>query len=55
MNSKCGKQTIGCEVTSCRHNAMGCECDLTRIEVRPAMGNTSGDPCESQCASYKVK
>ncbi len=54
-NGKCGKQTIGCEVTSCRYNNSGCECDLNRIEVRPSCHCNSGDESESMCGSYCAK
>lgn len=48
-----GNQTIGCTVTSCRHNVKGCDCSLDRIEVCPCCGCNSGDPeDESACRSY---
>ncbi len=55
MDGKCGKQTIGCEVTSCRFNSRGCECDLDRIEVKPCCGCHTGKEDESQCGSYVAK
>ena len=29
-SDKNGKQTIGCRVTSCKHNMSGCDCELHR-------------------------
>lgn len=55
MNDNCGKQTIGCEVTSCRFNKRGSECDLERIEVKPRCDCHTGDCDESQCGSYSAK
>ncbi len=56
MDSKCGKQTIGCEVSSCRFNSSGSECTLSKIEVMPVRGGSGGSPeNESLCASYRVK
>ena len=34
-SDKNGKQTIGCRVTSCKHNMSGCDCELSRIEIEP--------------------
>ena len=53
--SKCGKQTIGCGVTSCRFNSRGAECELERIEVRPNCDCHTGDCRESLCGSYAAK
>ena len=54
--TKAGSQTIGCRVTSCRYNARGCDCQLSRIEVEPKCGCHTGEPCdESLCGSYKAK
>ncbi|MDO4565466.1 MAG: DUF1540 domain-containing protein [Clostridia bacterium] len=55
MNGNNGKQCIGCEVTSCRHNRRGCECDLPAIMVKPSCNCHSGDADESMCASYECK
>lgn len=55
MNSKCGKQTINCEVTSCRFNREGCDCDLDRIQVKPCCDCHSGKADESLCGSYAAK
>ena len=55
MNGKTGKQTIGCEVTSCRFNEQGCDCELDRIEVKPKCDCHSGDCSESECGSYSAK
>ena len=55
-DSKCGKQTIGCEVTSCRYNRQGAECELSRIEVMPCHGCNDGSAeNESLCGSYRAK
>lgn len=53
-----GMQSIGCTVTSCRHNCMGSHCELDRIEVRPCRGGScgSGRPDdESSCGSYRTR
>lgn len=51
--ARAGTQTIGCRVTSCRHNSEGCDCLLPKIEVEPMSGGHTGRPCdESLCASY---
>ncbi len=56
MESKYGKQAIGCEVTSCRYNRQGNECELSRIEVMPCHGVHDGEASnESLCGSYRVK
>ena len=55
MDSKFGKQTIGCGVTSCRFNQQGCECSLERIEVRPNCDCHTVDCHESLCGSYSSK
>ncbi len=55
MENHCGKQTVGCEVTSCCHNKRGCECDLETILVRPACNCHSGEQNESLCGSYCCK
>ena len=50
------KQTIGCRVTSCKHNMSGCDCELSRIEIEPQCGCHTGEPCdESLCGSYKSR
>lgn len=49
------KQTIGCEVTSCAHNKMGCECALDRVEIKPACNCHTGEDNESLCGSYCCK
>ena len=52
MNNK-GKQSIGCDVSSCANNENGCECRLKEIQIRPCAGCHSG--CaedESCCGSY---
>ena len=55
MDSKCGHQTIGCEVTSCRFNSQGSMCNLYRIEVKPCCDCHTGDTQESLCGSYSAK
>ena len=55
MDSKSGHQTIGCEVTSCRFNKQGCECNLDRIEIKPCSDCHTGDKRESLCGSYIAK
>ena len=55
MDGKCGNQTIGCEVTSCRFNKQGCECGLNRIDVKPNCDCHTGDCRESLCGSYSAK
>ena len=56
MESKLGKQTIGCEVVSCRYNRAGSECELSRIEVMPCHNCNDGKPeNESLCGSYKAR
>ena len=55
MDSKSGKQTGGCQVTSCKYNCRGTDCDLNRIEVRPACNCNSGEANESLCGSYTHK
>ncbi len=52
MDNKTGKQTIGCEVTSCCYNHSGCECELNHIDVRPSCNCNSGEPNETMCGSY---
>lgn len=47
-----GKQSIGCDVTSCKFNGRGSKCSLSKIQVRPTIGCQSHDECESQCGSY---
>ena len=53
--SKCGSQTIGCKVTSCRYNLNDCLCELSRIEVEPRRDCHSEDCDESLCGSYRAK
>ncbi len=54
--SKAGCQSIGCRVTSCKHNSEGCGCELDRIDVEPMCGCHTGEPCdESLCGSYRAK
>ncbi len=55
MNGKEGKQTIGCEVTSCRYNKQGCTCDLESIRVKPACDCHNGACDEANCGSYVAK
>jgi hypothetical protein len=55
MDSKSGNQTIGCEVTSCRFNRQGCECNLDRIQIKPCCDCHTGDKHESLCGSYVAK
>lgn len=53
--NKIGCQTIGCRVTSCRHNDKGSYCELSRIQVEPCCGQCSGSgkaEDESLCGSY---
>ena len=50
-----GKQTIGCEVTSCRFNQQGNECELNRVEIKPKCDCHSGNCDEAQCGSYAAK
>ncbi len=53
---KAKNSAIGCRVTSCRHNAEGCNCELDHIEVAPCCDCSSGRPeDESMCASYRCK
>lgn len=49
-----GKQTIDCQVTSCRYNRQGCGCNLSRIEVKPVCHCHSGKENESLCGSYEA-
>lgn len=54
--TRAGTQTIGCRVTSCKHNESGCDCALTRVEIEPMCGCHTGEACdESLCASYKCR
>ena len=47
-------QKINCTVFSCRHNNQNKqECMLNSIIVTPTQDNTSKDPDESKCSSYK--
>ena len=55
MNSGKNHQSIGCEVTSCRFNKQGCDCELEHIEVRPSCDCHSGDCNEANCGSYTAK
>jgi len=56
MNTNYGKQSIGCEVTSCQYNRSGSECELSRIEVMPNSRCCDGKPeDESHCGSYRSK
>lgn len=55
MDGKIGKQTIGCEVTSCRFNQQGSVCDLNRVEIKPNCDCHSGECDEAQCGSYVAK
>lgn len=48
-------QSIACTVTSCRYNARGRRCSLESIEVKPRKGDSSGQPEESLCASYRIE
>lgn len=49
-------QSIGCDVTSCRYNSQGCECELSHIDVMACPGCTSGNAVdESHCGSYRAK
>ncbi|HHT86685.1 MAG TPA: DUF1540 domain-containing protein [Clostridiales bacterium] len=58
-HTKIGTQTIGCSVKSCRYNAEGNYCELSRIQVEPMQGTDkchSGNPAdESLCGSYMPK
>ncbi|MCL2670962.1 MAG: DUF1540 domain-containing protein [Clostridiales bacterium] len=47
-----GKQSIGCDVTSCKFNTRGSKCKLREIQVRPTIGCENHDQSESQCGSY---
>ncbi|MBS7228246.1 MAG: DUF1540 domain-containing protein [Christensenellales bacterium] len=55
--NKAGNQTIGCTVTSCRHNdEQSHYCQLNRVEIEPCRGCHTGDPAdESLCGSYRAK
>ncbi len=56
FDSKEGSQTIGCHVTSCRHNSKGCDCSLSHVDIEPMCGCHTGEPCdESLCASYRQR
>ena len=55
MNDNRGMQSIGCEVTSCRFNKQGDECDLPQIQVKPCCDCHTGDSHETLCASYLAK
>ncbi len=55
-SSKCGKQTIGCDVRSCRYNLeTECACSLTEIRVAPKKGCCTQTEDESLCSSYRCK
>ncbi len=45
-------QTIHCDVTSCKHHADNCKCELESIKVAPRAECHSGKCDESECASY---
>lgn len=53
MNEKSGKQTIGCEVSSCKYYKDSA-CDLRGIVVKPCCDHVhSGNPAEETlCGSY---
>lgn len=61
--SKCGHQTIACDVRSCIHNgwseiADGMTegfCRLPRIHVAPKCGCNTCSPEESLCETYKAR
>lgn len=56
MSDKTGRQSIGCEVTSCRYNSHGSECDLHSIMIRPCQNCCSGRAeDETLCGSYEAK
>ena len=55
MQDHSGKQTIGCEVTSCRFNERGAECSLSKIQVKPRCDCHTGNCDESECGSYVAK
>lgn len=55
-NCKMGKQSIMCNVKSCRYN-METEhsCSLSEIQIAPRKGNCSQSEDESLCSSYRCK
>ena len=55
-NNKMGKQTISCDVKSCRYNMeTECACALSEIHVAPKKGCCSQTEDESLCSSYRCK
>ena len=51
-----GKQSVLCDVMSCRHNSDGHYCILGSINVAPCANGSTGKPQdESMCASYEVQ
>jgi hypothetical protein len=50
-----GKQSVLCNVKSCRHNSDGSKCALNAISVAACASGSTGKPQdESMCASYEV-
>ncbi|MBC7076161.1 MAG: DUF1540 domain-containing protein [Syntrophomonadaceae bacterium] len=50
--TKAGRQSIRCQVMSCKYNDKG-ECDLDMIQVSPGNAEIQGLPgAETMCASY---
>ncbi|MDL2257540.1 DUF1540 domain-containing protein [Eubacteriales bacterium OttesenSCG-928-K08] len=55
METKLGKQSIGCEVSSCAYHCNNA-CELDRITVRACQNCTSGHAdSETLCGSYQTK
>ena len=52
---KHGKQTISCDVKSCKYNDMECSCSLSEIRVTPKLNCKSKKADESVCSSYCCK
>ena len=50
-----GKQSIHCNVASCRHNSNSQYCNLGGISVAFNTNCSTGQPEESMCASYEAK
>lgn len=55
-NNKLGRQSITCNVKSCRYNMdTECACSLSEIHVAPKQGCCTQSEDESMCSSYRCK
>lgn len=50
--------SINCDITTCKHNASGCKCELDAVDIcacRPCTCDDVHNCSDSMCASFENK